>query len=170
MRNELKKAVEWFQSLITKSKQTGHPSINTLRGKLVFMVYDPKLKNTLPYYDRYPLIFVISVQRNTILGINVHYLDQRYRRTLLNALVRFGIDDTDEDAAIKFGYPDVAGFVKEPLVRVCIKRYYIRKIENWLLIPSDQWEKMTFLPLQRFQKKSASYVWRESLRKVRGTE
>lgn len=169
MREELKKSVEWFKSLISNSKKKGKPAIKTLRGKLIFMTYDPKLKATLPYYDRYPLIFVLAVRDNSILGINVHYLDQRYRKTLLNSLIRFGLEDTDEEATLKFRYPDIEGFIKAPHVKVCLKMYYTRKIENWMLIPSDEWVKMVFLPLQKFEKKSASYVWRESLNKIRGT-
>lgn len=168
MRQELKKAVDWFKGLVSQSRRTGKSRIKTLRGKLIFMIYDPKTKEKLPYYDTYPLIFVLETGSNYIYGINLHYLDQRYRKTLVNALYNFGLEDTDEEAILKFRYADLQGFIKEPHVRVCFKMYYTKNIQNWMLVPSDQWNNMIMLPLQNFQKQSATHVWKESLDKIRG--
>ena len=43
-------------------------------GKMYMFLYDPKHKDTLPYYDSFPLIFPIEFYGDSFLGINLHYL------------------------------------------------------------------------------------------------
>ena len=53
-----------------------------LIGKMYHFFYDPKHKKTLPYYDRFPLIFPFKSVRGGFLGINLHYLPLRLRLNL----------------------------------------------------------------------------------------
>ena len=55
-------------------------------GKMLFFNYDPKHKDTLPYYDRFPLIFPIELYDDGFLGINMHYLPPLFRARLMDAL------------------------------------------------------------------------------------
>ena len=43
-------------------------------GQMFLFAYDAKHKDTLPYYDRYPLIFPFKKVNDGFLGINMHYL------------------------------------------------------------------------------------------------
>ena len=43
-------------------------------GRMYMFFYDPKTKAKMPYYDRMPLIFPISVLDTSFLGLNLHYL------------------------------------------------------------------------------------------------
>ena len=54
-------------------------------------------------------------------------------------------------------------------VKPCIKRYLVPYIRGQMIeVPPDEWIKTIFLPLESFQKRSSSYVWRDSIRKSRG--
>jgi hypothetical protein len=60
------KIKEMSQFRITPSKLMGSSSNivkNILPGKMYFYYYDPKHKETLPYYDRFPLVLPFSKQK-----------------------------------------------------------------------------------------------------------
>jgi len=52
-------------------------------GRMYMIFYDPKHKDTLPYYDKMPLILVIDRDRDSFLGVNMHYLSPIDRSLLL---------------------------------------------------------------------------------------
>ena len=55
-------------------------------GHMYTFLYDPKNKETLPYYDRFPLVFPINKAKGGFLGMNFHYLPLPLRAQLMDAL------------------------------------------------------------------------------------
>ena len=51
-------------------------------GMLVAYEYDPKYKVELPFYDRFPLVFILQVNKDGWVGINLHYLHPNVRAYL----------------------------------------------------------------------------------------
>jgi hypothetical protein len=49
-------------------------------GNLYFFKYDPKTKETLNIYDKYPMAFPIKMYGDGFLGVNMHYLPVGERR------------------------------------------------------------------------------------------
>ena len=43
-----------------------------IKGRLYFFLYDPKTKDELPYYDRFPLVLVLEKYDDGFLGLNLH--------------------------------------------------------------------------------------------------
>ena len=43
-------------------------------GQMLMFFYDPKTKETLPYYDTFPLIIVVGPAPGGFYGLNLHYL------------------------------------------------------------------------------------------------
>jgi hypothetical protein len=41
-------------------------------GNMYMFAYDPKFKEELPYYDRFPLVLVIGPAPGGFLGLNLH--------------------------------------------------------------------------------------------------
>ena len=94
-------AGNWFRGIVNRTKgafsdetpsrilsrQTAFSS-NVL-GKMYFFSYDPKWKDKLPWYDRFPLIFPIERYNDGFLGINFHYLHPRDRAILMDELKEF---------------------------------------------------------------------------------
>jgi hypothetical protein len=57
-------------------------------GKLFFFYYDPKHKETLPYYDQFPLVIPFAKEKGAFRGLNLHYLDYQMRMALFNELLK----------------------------------------------------------------------------------
>ena len=70
------------KSLINKGKATLRPKY----GMMNLFGYDAKHKATLPYYDKFPLIFPIEPAKGGFIGINFHYLPFGARVAFLKQL------------------------------------------------------------------------------------
>lgn len=57
-------------------------------GYLYLMVYNPKWKKELPFYDILPLFFVLGRQGDRVLGVNIHYLPYTFRVNLAKKLMQ----------------------------------------------------------------------------------
>ena len=53
---------------------------------MVMYTYNPKLKETLPYYDTFPLTIVVGPAKDGFYGINLHYLPPKVRAIFLDKL------------------------------------------------------------------------------------
>lgn len=53
-------------------------------GKFYFFEYDPKYKDILKKWDEYPLIKLMEIKRDRLLGANFHYINTRARLNALN--------------------------------------------------------------------------------------
>lgn len=140
-----------------------------LIGGMYFFVYDPKLKNELPYYDRFPLVIPLKREADGFLGLNIHYLPIRYRVAFMRKLMPLAIfDDEDEIKRIRITYPllDASSRLKE--FRPCIKKYLYPHIKSRILkVDGKEWDIAMYLPVQQFRKAPVSTVWRESVQQIR---
>ena len=67
-------------------------------GKMYMYLYDAKYKETLPYWDRFPLIICFDLLSDGFMGINLHYIAPRYRTPLLLSLYEIAMEnDHDEE-------------------------------------------------------------------------
>ena len=66
-------------------------------GKMYFYFYDPKTKDSMPYYDRFPLVIPIERYNDGFLGLNLHYIHPKYRMILLDKLSDTMSNDTYDD-------------------------------------------------------------------------
>lgn len=69
-----------------------------LPGKMYLFSYSPKYKETLPYYDTFPLIIPFSMDAKHFTGINFHYLKPYVRIILLNKLMQFAVHYKSDSA------------------------------------------------------------------------
>ena len=56
-------------------------------GSMFMYFYDPKHKNKLPYYDRFPLTIPVEPAEGGFRGLNLHYLPPVLRAKFLDALL-----------------------------------------------------------------------------------
>lgn len=140
-----------------------------LPGRMYMFRYNPIGKKTLPYYDRFPLVFPISVDANSFLGINLHYLPHSYRAILMDNLYELISNDRyDLSTKIRMSYNLLNRMAKFKFFRPCIKRYIIQnKTTDFIYISPEQWDIALFLPTERFSKASKDKVWEDSIKKVR---
>ena len=75
-----------------------------LIGSMNMFFYDPKTKDTLPFYDRFPLAIISGPAPGGFYGMNLHYLSPVLRAKFLDALMGMTnnkkFDDTTRFKAI----------------------------------------------------------------------
>lgn len=135
-------------------------------GKLYFFYYDPKYKDTLPYYDQFPLVLPYDRDKTTFIGLNLHYLEYKPRMELFKALAKnHGQNMMSESAKIRYSWELIKGVSKTSLAQACIKRYLFEHVKSpYLAVPEESWYTAMLLPVQRFAKATKEHVWRDSAR------
>ena len=175
-----KKAIEWFKKIVQDTQRsafpatTGRKEIMTDRnigirtgkpiiGKMYLFQYSAKWKDILPYWDMWPLIFPFDYAKDGFYGINLHYLAPNHRTALMIRLIKAqgGGGNMNENFKLKLSY-DIITKYKPALP--CIKRYLFSHVQGKGLygISGEDWSYAAALPLQKFQKESAKYVWQQS--------
>ena len=130
------------------------------------------MKEELPYYDRFPLVFPFkrgftrqrAIEGGSFLGINLHYLPPQLRARLMDGLYTISTDKTfDENTRIRLSYNILNKASKFRFFKPCIKRYLVNRVRSrFVKINSDQWDTALFLPTERFVKKPKNSVYRQS--------
>lgn len=137
-------------------------------GSMYSFQYDAKYAKELPYWDKFPLVIVLDISKDHMLGLNLHYLHPRTRGVILGKLLEITNNKRmDETTKLKLTYGMVKSISKYKLLKPCIKKYIKKRIlSKLILIDADEFEMAVFLPTQRFLKKSDTEVWRESRKMV----
>ena len=133
-------------------------------GRMYNFQYDPKLKTSLPYYDRFPLCIPVQRAKGGFHGMNLHYLHPVIRAQFLDALMSFASDKRyDAGTKMRLTYNMLKGSSKLKWFKPCFKHYLSDHIQSPLLLiqPAD-WEIAIFLPTDSFRKVDASSVWGQS--------
>jgi|TARA_B110000093_G_C12836866_1_gene353558 hypothetical protein len=163
------KSTQWFRDkikefgtpksadLIRDGKRTSSPTF----GLLNMFIYDPKLKDKLPYYDTFPLVLPIENYSNGFLGINMHYLSMPIRIRLLDRLVDYSNNDKfDKSTELRVDYSRLK---RIDLIKPCLKRYLASNVRTeFRKVEADEFMVATLLPVQRFKKQSDSHVFAKS--------
>ena len=136
-------------------------------GRMYFYFYDPKTKDSMPYYDRFPLVIPIERYNDGFLGLNLHYIHPKNRMILLDKLSDTTSNDTyDENTKLKINYRYLAAASKIFEATPCIKRYLFTQIESrFLEITADEWDIAALLPVESFVGASTSKVYADSRKK-----
>ena len=132
-------------------------------GRMYLFQYDAKWKDKLPWWDMWPLIFPFDYAKGGFYGINVHYLPPNARADLMIRLIKAhgSGGKMDERFRMKLSYNIITKF--KPAIP-CIKRYLFSQVggKGFYGISGEDWSYAAALPLQKFQKASASTVWKWS--------
>jgi hypothetical protein len=133
-------------------------------GRMYFYYYDPKTKDSLPYYDRFPLVIPIERYPDGFLGLNLHYIHPKRRIILLDKLSTIlNNDNYDESTRFKISYDFLKRASRIYEATPCIKRYLSSQVQSrFLEITADEWDIAAMLPVESFAKATARKVWSES--------
>jgi hypothetical protein len=133
-------------------------------GRMYFYYYDPKTKDSLPYYDRFPLVIPIERYPDGFLGLNLHYIHPKRRIILLDKLSTIlNNRDYDETTRFRISYDFLKRASKIYEASPCIKRYLSGHVQSrFLEITADEWDIAALLPVESFAKATASKVWSDS--------
>ena len=136
-------------------------------GRMYFYFYDPKLKDSLPYYDRFPLVIPIERYSDGFLGLNLHYIHPKQRITLLDKLSEVANNNNfDETTKLQISYSYLAAASKFFEATPCIKRYLFTQIQSrFLEISAEEWDIAALLPMESFVGATTSKVYADSRKK-----
>ena len=137
-------------------------------GGMFLFKYEPTTKGNLKYYDALPLIIMVGRTSDGFIGLNLHYLPEKYRIAFMKKLfssVDFSKVDDDEVlsrletmAAYKF-------------IKPIYKRYKYDGVASRLVkIPIENWLMAALLPISKFEGKSKREVWDDSRRIITDEE
>jgi hypothetical protein len=174
-------AREWYRNSAqeynrideTKLMKGGNERLTSrvMVGSMYMYYYDPKHKATLPYYDRFPLVFPYKKVPGGFMGINMHYLPLNYRAKLMDALYDVANNDKyDETTKLKFNYNVLNGASKYKYFAPCVKHYLTDQVRSrFLYVYPSEWDIALFLPTQRFVGATKEKVWKDSINTVRNS-
>lgn len=161
------KSAKWFAETIKKNIR-GHSVTKPQPGKLYAYMYDAKHKDTLPFWDKFPLIVYLGLgkQGTTTLmyGLNLHYIPPKARQQFLEELLKQYANTPviSNKTRLKINWSQVKGFAGADKM---IKAYIPGNIKGALIeIKPADWANVVMLPLQQFMSKgkrySATSVWK----------
>jgi hypothetical protein len=132
-------------------------------GNMYMFFYDPKHKDTLPYYDRFPLVIVVGPAKGGFLGLNLHYLPPILRAKFLDALMDIAGKNITPTSKFKLTYDFMKKASKLRYYKPCLKHYLDEHVQSkFALVPATEWEIATFLPTADFRKRNSKKVYYDS--------
>ena len=170
-------AREWFrkkirETQVTRNKLTADSNrsvSSNIIGSMYCYYYDPKTKDKLPYYDEFPLIFVVDRFPGGFLGINLHYVSPKNRILIMEVLSEIANNKKyDSTTKLDLSYQRLKALSKFNLIKPCVKKYLNNRVKgNFVKIEANEWDIAIFLPVQKFKKAAPSTVWSKSAQQGR---
>lgn len=167
------KSVQWYQAQVRKLGTFSSQNIMSNReylvtrittGKMYLFYYDPKMKSTLPYYDRFPLVLPFRRVPDGFFGINLHYLPYMVRFKLLGYLSDYlNNDKLDETTKLQISWGILTRSSRLSPVKACVKHYLSDHVESrFFEVPINNWITAALLPVDRFVGANKQKVWEDS--------
>lgn len=180
LHNAARKSQAWFDQqvlLINKQGITpkkvlasgGSPlTSNILPGNMYMFYYDAKNKDTLPYWDRFPLLLPYKKTANGFMGLNLHYLPYQMRVVLLDRLTIFRNNSRmDETTKLQYSWELISGVSKYKAAEPCIKQYLNGHVRSpFKKVNASDWATAMMLPVESFVGSNKLNVWQESKRTI----
>lgn len=173
------KSREWFQARVKELGSVNRqqlmkddaldPVSTEIAGNMYMYFYDPKMKKTLPYYDRFPLTIMVEEAPGGFYGLNLHYLRPDIRAKFLDQLMQTAPKNPREKTRLtKMRYELLKSVRKYKEFKPCFKHYLTSHVKSKMVrVPMTEWEIAVFLPTEQFTKSTKTKVWAESIKIAR---
>jgi hypothetical protein len=143
-----------------------HPG-KVIPGKLYMFAYDAKHKDTLPYWDKFPLLFPFKMVKGGFLGLNMHYMPVPFRIKLLDRLMVIDGSKNTRRVKLQLSWQLVTGASSLKLLEPCVHRYLNDHVRSQFReIERVDWATAMMLPTQQFIGANSSQVWKDSMKKA----
>jgi hypothetical protein len=172
-----KESREWFRKKASNMRSVNREALmkeeplrqgnKRIIGSMQMFFYDPKTKDTLPYYDKFPLVVVVGPAEGGFYGLNLHYLPPILRAKMLDALMEVASSKNNDDAKFNITYKRLQSISKLKYYKPCFKRYLNEHVKSrFAEVPAPEWEIATFLPTADFRKANSQKVFYDSRQMV----
>ncbi len=176
-----KEAQDWFRKRVRTINRINRMDLlgaeelklvnrqNPLIGSMNMFFYDPKHKDTLPYYDRFPLTIIVGPAEKGFYGLNLHYLPNTLRAKLLDALIENTTNKKyDESTRFQISYDMLKQASKSKYFAPCFKHYLTQHVKSRLArVSAPEWEIATFLPTASWSGANSSTIYKDSRNKIK---
>ena len=137
-------------------------------GGMYMFTYDPKHKETLPYYDIFPLVIVIGPAKGGFMGLNLHYLPPKLRLQFFANLMDIQGSKLSDDAKFRLTYRMLRMSSNLRYFKPCLKHYLNSQVTSrFAEVPAPEWEIAVFLPTAQFRKRNSYKVHYDSRQMIR---
>lgn len=172
------KSLQWFKRELTGMKTINRQNLlkddnlktrtRALPGRMFMYFYDPKHKKTLPYYDRFPLIFMIEKAKGGFYGLNLHYLPHKQRAIFFDRLTDYATNKRyDLTTRLKLSYNLLKSASRLKSFAPCFKHYLSEHVRSRMIeVPASEWETVLFMPSENFKKQNKNQVWSDSRKMI----
>lgn len=129
-------------------------------GGMYLFAYDPKWKHKLPFYDVFPLVIPIEFYNNGFLGLNLHYLPEMQRSSLLENLSNYTNNDRfDKHTKMNISYNFLNKYSRKfEGYQDCLKRYLFSHVRSsFHKVDPAEWNQAALLPLQKFESRNPGF-------------
>ena len=169
-----KEASDWFAKNVAKLGKIGSGKMlgdDRLRkqagaspGDMVMYTYNPKHKETLPYYDTFPLAIVVGAAPGGFHAINLHYLPPKVRAIFLDKLNDVASNQKfNATTRFKITYKLLMATKSYKYFKPCFKHYLSANVtSNIMKVNAAEWNIAIFLQTASFKKAGAGKVWADS--------
>lgn len=169
-----KESREWFRKKVQRMRVNRRALMREdpivmkskyITGSMFMFFYDAKHRDTLPYWDSFPLVIAVGPAKKGFYGINLHYLPIPLRAKFLDGLMDITTDKKyTENTRFDISYDYLNRAAKTRYFRPCFKHYLTTQVEGQLaMVPAPEWEIATFLPMAQWQG-NKSQVYKDSRR------
>lgn len=162
-------------STFSKKKSKTQPIIGRMYA---FSYTDPVHKDTLPYYDAFPLVFPFNMTKKNghvyLHALNMHHLPPARRALLFDILLGIRNEKRYRDKTkLRLSYQVLEGLTQHQLYAPCVKMYRADRIDTELIeIPAQDWQFALFLPIAKFysgdNQISAKQAWKMGMQASTG--
>lgn len=151
-----KKSISWYSEEIKRIKKNRFNKQNFIKlstertkrleiGKMYMFEYIAKHRDTLPVWDRYPLVLPFTTTENGFIGINLHYLPHRIRAWLLARLLKHSNEKTNK---VQISWQLLTRLSRANVAEFATHRYLINHITTpFRLVKIEDYSNAIMLPL-----------------------
>lgn len=170
---DTQRSLNWYQTQIRalatvrpNKLMSNAPDIVTQiqPGGMYMFFYDAKYKDTLPYWDQFPLVLPFRKVPGGFYGLNLHYLPYGARFKILGTLQEFADDEKmSEDTRLQINWRLLNSSSRLDAIKPCVKHYLHDHLQSrFLKIKYPDWLTAALLPVEKFVGADKSTVWRDS--------
>ena len=151
------------------AKETFRRALQVRPGFMYCYFYDPKTKEDMEYWDKFPMVLVLEKYNDGFLGLNLHYLPPKFRVAFLTKLMKFAQTNENNDIKrLRITYDILMASKKYVEFKPCLKRYLYSHMRSRILtIQPNEWDVAMILPLQQFKGARATTVWKDSIQEYK---
>lgn len=105
-------------------------------GQILHYAYNPKYKDVLPFWDRFPTIIVLNQNSRYVLGLNIHFVPTSVRKKIIQFLLKKNKYNIKNNRPIVASYDMFKSFLREINAVICIRKYIKSRMSHNCIIPS----------------------------------